>query len=98
MKPYETLATTQEFELRRFSPIINPYAFKWHFDEEDRYVISMYKTDWLFQFDNELPQYIPTENDLDDYCLFIPKLTWHRIIPGDKVLFLKIYASSSGPL
>jgi hypothetical protein len=56
---------------------------KWHWDEEDRTVEVIGKTDWEFQFDNELPIKM-------DKPIFIPKGAMHRVIKGTKDLQVKI--------
>ena len=38
--------------IRIFSSDLEDEELKWHFDEEDRIVISSNETDWKFQFDN----------------------------------------------
>ena len=63
--------------------IVNPEDLKWHIDEEDRIIEPIEKTDWLFQFDNQLP--FPIDSKIE-----IKKGTWHRIIKGTGELVLKI--------
>mgnify|MGYP003628910083 FL=1 len=55
--------------------------FVWHKDKEDRNPVG--ETDWMFQFDNELPTNITQ-------LLFIPKGIYHRLIKGTGDLTLKI--------
>lgn len=69
--------------IRIFSPDLEDEELKWHFDEEDRIVISSNETDWKFQFDNELPISIKEE-------IKIPKGVWHRLIKGSGNLELLI--------
>ena len=71
--------------IRTFSSDLNENELKWHFDEEDRIVICENNTDWLFQFDNELPITINKNEPI-----FIQKNIYHRIIKGTNNLKLKI--------
>ncbi len=69
--------------IRLFSKDLTQEDLKWHFDDEDRIVISEGPTDWLFQFDNMLPQKI-------DNKIYIMKGEWHRLIKGSSDLTLII--------
>ena len=71
--------------IRTFSSDLNENELKWHFDEEDRIVICENNTDWLFQFDNELPITINKNEPI-----VIQKNIFHRIIKGTNNLKLKI--------
>lgn len=73
------------FHIRTFSSDLNENELKWHFDEEDRIVICENDTDWLFQYDNELPITINKNEPI-----FIQKNIYHRIIKGTNNLKLKI--------
>jgi hypothetical protein len=73
------------FYIRTFSSDLNENELKWHFDEEDRIVICENNTDWLFQFDNELPITINKNEPI-----VIQKNIYHRIIKGTNNLKLKI--------
>lgn len=68
---------------RTFSKDTPPEELVWHMDDEDRTITPLNPTDWLFQFDNELP--IPIEGNIR-----IPKHEIHRIIKGTGDLDLKI--------
>lgn len=70
-------------DLRIFSKEIKQDQLVWHRDREDRLVEVIGKTDWQFQFDNELPQPLKTK-------LFIPKGIYHRIIKGKTTLKIKV--------
>ena len=61
--------------IRRFSESLDDSSLKWHWDDDDRILYAIHKTDWMFQFDNMLPQPITGS-------IVIPKGTWHRIIKG----------------
>ena len=76
--PFEekVLTTNQDnIVVRRFKESLDTEELKWHWDEEDRVIHPIHKTDWMFQIDNQLP--IPIDNRI-----FIPKGVWHRIIKG----------------
>lgn len=70
--------------LRTFPEDTPEHLLKWHFDEEDRDVYVLGDTDWLFQFDNELPKPFGTKTH-------IPKGVYHRVIKGTGELQLVIY-------
>ena len=61
--------------VRTFSQDIGEEELVWHRDREDREVTVLEKTDWQFQFDNEIPQVLKD-------VIFIPKNTYHRLIKG----------------
>lgn len=76
--PYqETLVTSGKTEtvIRKFSEYSDSDEFKWHWDEEDRLIHMVHKTDWKLQLDNELPIQIKS-------TIRISKGTWHRLIKG----------------
>ena len=68
---------------RTFSQDVDKDELVWHRDREDREVEVVGKTNWMFQFDNELP-FIMEEK------FFIPMGVYHRVIKGDGELKLKI--------
>lgn len=70
---------------RFFKSDVDPNELKWHYDEQDRKIIVLKKTDWRFQFDNELP----FDLNINDIIL-IPKGRMHRIIKGKKDFVIKI--------
>jgi hypothetical protein len=61
--------------IRKFSEYSDSNEFKWHWDEEDRLIHMVHKTDWKLQLDNELPIQIKS-------TIRISKGTWHRLIKG----------------
>lgn len=69
--------------IRIFSSDVESEELKWHWDEEDRIIESLEKTDWKFQFDNQLP--INIEGKLE-----IKKGVWHRLIKGNNDIKIKI--------
>lgn len=57
----------------------------WHRDRENRLVIPLNSTDWLYQQDNELP--VPLKKDR---LQFIPRNVYHRLLVGKKDLVVEI--------
>ncbi len=82
--PYNEVKISETSSIRGFTNRIDPEELKWHFDEEDRIVELIEETDWMFQFDNELP-FIIRETPI-----FIPKGKYHRVIMGNKDLIVKV--------
>ena len=82
MRPYKQLQT-QEYIYRKFTQNIPQEELVWHRDQNDREVEILEPTDWMFQFDNELPQTLNGK-------LFIPKETYHRLIKGTGYLNIRI--------
>lgn len=75
MQPYEQNQIDDNVFIRIFHKDTPEEDLKWHWDEEDRIIESLEDTDWLFQFDNDLPQPIKGQ-------IYIPKGLIHRIIRG----------------
>ena len=69
--------------VRTFSQDIDEDELVWHRDKKDREIRVLEETDWMFQFDNELPQIIKD-------VIFIPKNTYHRVIKGTNNLNITI--------
>jgi len=82
MRPYKQLQT-QEYIYRKFTQNIPEEELVWHRDQNDREVEILEPTDWMFQFDNELPQTLKGK-------VFIPKETYHRLIKGTGYLNIRI--------
>jgi len=76
----------QNVVIRVFDQDIDPIELKWHRDDEDRLIEAIEPTNWLIQFDNELPVSM-------DKPIFIPKHIWHRTIKGIGPLKVKITKS-----
>lgn len=68
---------------RFFSQETESEDLLWHWDEEERIILPLHKTDWKFQMDNELPKTIESE-------IRIPKGFWHRLIKGTGNLEIEI--------
>ena len=83
MKPYFEERISKHEVIRTFSPYVNESELEWHWDEEDRLVTPIEKTDWQFQFDNELPFTIKE-------VINIPAGVIHRVIKGSGELKVKI--------
>lgn len=83
MKPYQEQVVDKQTVVREFSKDIHELDLIWHMDDEDRTIIALQETDWLFQFDDELPIHLNS-------TIFIPRHKIHRIIKGTENLKLKI--------
>jgi hypothetical protein len=70
---------------RTFNESLDEMDLKWHWDEQDRLVSPTHKTDWMFQFDNELPIRLKEGEEI-----FIPKGRYHRVIKGTGDLKVKV--------
>ena len=82
--PYNEIIISESSSIRGFTSRIDPEELKWHFDDEDRIVELIEETDWLFQFDDELPF------SISETPIHIPKGKYHRVIMGDKDLIVKV--------
>jgi|LakMenE01Jun11ns_1017448.scaffolds.fasta_scaffold9705606_1 hypothetical protein len=76
----------RKYVVRTFSENIDSEELKWHKDLEDRIVIPLSTTDWMFQRDNGLPEKIVGK-------IKIKANEWHRVIKGTGELKVKIYKS-----
>jgi hypothetical protein len=81
--PFEEKWENERVSIRAFTSNIDDEELKWHFDEEDRMIESIGETDWLFQFDDHLPEKI-------NKPIRIEKGRWHRLIKGTGDLRLRI--------
>jgi hypothetical protein len=85
MTPYVD-CIVEEYKIRTFDPdTSSPKEYIWHRDHNDREIEVLEGEGWSFQFDNELPKII-NRNDQ----IYIPKMVYHRIIPGKTKLRIKI--------
>ena len=82
-RPFISDEITKFVEIRTFLSSIPDEELKWHWDEEDREIEAIENTDWMFQFDNQLPVEINKK-------IFIPQGIIHRVIKGSGELKLKI--------
>jgi len=83
MKPYQEQVLEDNIIIREFSQDTDELDLIWHMDDEDRTIISIEETDWMFQFDDELPISLNSP-------IFIPRHRVHRVIKGTKDLKIKI--------
>ena len=70
--------------IRKFSEDVDSSELHWHKDNEDRIVVPLNKTNWLFQRENQLPEPIVGE-------IKIKAHEWHRVIKGEGDLEVKIF-------
>jgi len=83
VKPYDEIILSDNEVIRTFSVCLDEDDLKWHWDDEDRMIEPMQETDWMFQFDNQLP--IKLEGKIE-----IKKGVWHRLIKGNSDVRIKI--------
>ena len=83
-KPYTDMIETEGTISRLFSASVKPDDLKWHMDDEDRVITVLGKTNWRFQFEDQLP--VPL-----DKPIFIKRHQWHRLIKGDGPLMISIH-------
>lgn len=89
MKPYTDEYLNENEWVRTFDPSVTENEeYVWHRDKCDRAIEVLEGNDWQFQFDDELPVDINK-----DTTLFVPKMKYHRIIPGTDRLKIKIKES-----
>ena len=84
-KPFTEDIINDTEKIRYFDPSADDHLFKWHWDEEDRWVEAINENDWLFQFDDVLPQSIEPNK-----IIMIPEGIYHRLIKGSNPLMIKI--------
>jgi hypothetical protein len=85
-EPYKDTRLSDTSWIREFDPsITKSEEYVWHRDHNTRIVEVLEGEGWKFQFDNELPFFINRNNNIQ-----IPKMTYHRIIPGKTKLRIKI--------
>ena len=83
-KPYTDIIESDGTVSRLFPATTKPEALKWHMDDEDRIITILEKTNWQFQFEDQLP--VPLNSPI-----FIKRHQWHRLIKGDGPLMISIY-------
>lgn len=81
--PFQEKPTRKNTSIRTFSSTVDSHELKWHQDREDRTVVPVSETDWLFQRDNRLPEPIVG-------AINIKANEWHRIIKGTGDLVIKV--------
>ena len=83
MRPYQEQVLEENTFIREFSQDIDELDLIWHMDDEDRTIVAVEETDWLFQFDDELPLSLNSS-------IFIPQHKIHRVIKGTNNLKIRI--------
>jgi hypothetical protein len=81
--PFSEEWTSSNESIRIFKENIFDEELKWHFDDEDRIIESLEDTDWMFQFDNQLP--IEIKGPIE-----IKRGEYHRLIKGSGDLKISI--------
>ena len=77
MDPYLDLDLGDGLIHRYFFEDADEMELVWHRDENDRDVKVLRANGWQFQYDNKMPFAL---NDGD--ILYIPAMTYHRVIKG----------------
>lgn len=81
--PFQEKKVSKQEYIRTFSEETSDHELKWHQDREDRTIVPVSKTDWLFQRDNQLPEPIVG-------VINIKADEWHRIIKGTGDLVVRV--------
>lgn len=85
-KPYTDITMDDGSFVRLFDPDASDEDYVWHRDHSDRTIkVLECGTNWKFQFDNEMPFPLNSNDEL-----FVPKMIYHRLIPGSETLALHI--------
>ena len=71
--------------IRVFEENIDASELIWHQDREDRTIKVIEANGWGYQLDNQLP--LPLKKVQE---LFIPKMTYHRVIKGTGPLVVEV--------
>lgn len=82
--PFEQIEKNGKL-IRTFRTDVDSDELKWHQDLKDRKVKIIESGGWLFQMEDELPNKM-----INDETIFIPKLTWHRVIKGNETMIVEI--------
>lgn len=83
MKPYLERQISENIFIRKFLNETDSNEYTWHIDLEDRIIKPLHETNWMIQFDNELPKKIQGE-------ISIPKGIYHRVIKGSGDLEIEL--------
>lgn len=81
--PFQETKIDDNIFIREFNNIVDSEDFIWHRDREDRIIESIGDTDWMIQFDNQLP--IKIEGKIS-----IPMGVYHRLIKGTGDLKIRL--------
>ena len=71
--------------IRTFSQDVDSEELTWHYDLHERFVTCEHDTDWLIQFDNQIPKQIKKGE-----TIHVPPFEYHRVIKGTGDLTVKI--------
>lgn len=83
--PFEQKNISKNKAIRTFSESVEPSELIWHMDREDRVVKVLESDSWYLQMDNQMPTLLEVGKEY-----FIPKMTYHRVIKGNKNLIIEI--------
>lgn len=83
-KPYSDEQISETTHIRIFDSE-DSSEYVWHRDKTDRRVTVLEGAGWQFQYDEEVP-FLINSND----TFFIPKYVFHRLIRGNDRLKIKI--------
>ena len=72
-------------KIRIFKENISSEELMWHFDDEDRIISPLNKTNWKLQMDNCLPLNLEKGK-----TYYISEGRYHRLIKGDGELHLEV--------
>ena len=73
------------FIIRTFAHDVDSEELTWHYDLHERFVICEHDTDWMVQFDIEIPKPIKKGE-----TVHVPPYVYHRVIKGSGNLIVKI--------
>ena len=71
MKPYQEQVLEENTFIREFSQDIDELDLIWHIDDEDRTIVAIEETNWLFQFDLEHDLILRYKWLFDIYNIFL---------------------------
>ena len=83
--PFLEQQVNKNIYLRKFLNETEDEEYVWHRDQEDRIIEVLSSDGWKFQQENELPILLE-----EGITIYIPKLSWHRVIKGKDDLLLRI--------
>ena len=89
-KPYKEEILESGVIKRVFDANTDSHELTWHRDKKDRLVTVVNESDWMIQFDNDLPKKL-----IIGESVIIPKETYHRVIKGDSNLVVEIQEFNS---
>lgn len=90
VKPYtdnvlEQHGTGRKFMIRTFDANVLEEELIWHRDKSNRQIHVLGGNGWQLQFEDKLPEELTVGQDY-----YIPKMTYHRVIKGEKDLIIRI--------